>query len=31
MKLTQLERANSELKRISYDFPKSIGVWYRNN
>jgi hypothetical protein len=31
MELAQLERANPELKRISYDFPNSVGVWYKNN
>jgi hypothetical protein len=30
-RLTQFERVNSELKRISYDFPKTVGVWYENN
>jgi hypothetical protein len=30
-RLTQFERVNSELKRISYDFPKTVGVWYGNN
>jgi hypothetical protein len=30
-RLTQFERVNSELKRISYDFPKTVCVWYGNN